>query len=618
MQPHPETGQPAEVWERDEYGVETRKMQPVLKTLYDLPYCALIPPDRVIIDAGADWTNPAQSAAFFGIEWPMKLDEVRRMEKDPVNPWRHLEESVLRSGQTVADSGNAKSIRTAREGGTDRYDQSNTANEFSTIWVTEWYVRSDDEDWTFYTVGNTHMLSEPKPVEELYPWNDGDRPLTFGYGSLESHKIFPMSPAESWQPLQTEINDLGNLTLDSVKMNIAPLAKVKRGRQVDLEKLRTRGPGTNLLMTDLEDVDFVETGDVGQGAWAQMERLNNDFDSFAGQFDQSSVMSSRSLNETVGGMRLLSGAANALGEFDQRLIIETWTEPAIGQIVKLCQYYEHDETILALCGDRAQLWQKHGINQITDQMLDAQVSCRIDVGLGMGDPQQRMGKFAGAAAIVGPLIENDPRFAPGGTYEINIEQVFDDVFGGAGYRDGGKRFLTKKEPQPAPPDPKARDRAAEAGDASRRRAADRRANRRRSRPEGVVQTRPSAKIAYRACEARARRKAESRSQERKLALDMQRRANLASSPQRAQDHSRPAGDRAAAPARYRSPRARARNSTDEDARRTAALGEHQAKVGRDTLDAQDRARQAGCFAQGAAGSGRKPKPGAAAKKPKPK
>jgi hypothetical protein len=436
--------------------------------------------------------------------------------------------------------------------------------------------------------------------------------LTFGYGSLESHRIFPMSPAESWQPLQTEINDLGNLTLDSVKMNIAPLAKVKRGRQVDLEKLRTRGPGTNLLMTDLEDVDFVETGDVGQGAWAQMERLNNDFDSLAGQFDQSSVMSSRSLNETVGGMRLLSGAANALGEFDQRLIIETWTEPAIGQIVKLCQYYEHDETILALCGDRAQLWQKHGINQITDQMLDAQVSCRIDVGLGMGDPQQRMSKFAGAAAIVGPLIENDPRFAPGGTYEINIEQVFDDVFGGAGYRDGGKRFLTKKEPQPAPPNPK--DETEKLKQETLRQKGQIDAQTAQVKAEGVVQT-TRAKIAF----EHARLALEEKRialQERKLALDMQaeelgfvaeqRRTNL---------------DLEATERQHQldtEARERDHHLADQDARRRAALGEHEAKLGKSQLDAKagHASRMLSLKEKQAKLAANRQKP--AAKKPKPK
>jgi hypothetical protein len=320
-------------------------------------------------------------------------------------------------------------------------------------WVTEWYVRASGEDYTFYSVGTQHLLTDPRPVEKMYPWNDGDRPLTMGYGSLESHKIFPMSPAESWQPLQSEINDLGNLTLDTVKMNISPIAKVKRGRSVDLEKLRTRGPGTNMLMTDVTDVEFEKPPGVDAGAWAQMERLNNDFDTLSGQFDAGSVQSNRKLNETVGGMKLINGQANAIGEFDQRLIIETWTEPSIGQIVKLCQYYEHDETILALCGQKAALWEKFGVNEITDKMLDAQATVRIDVGVGAGDPQQRLAKFAGAATIVGPIIEHDPRFVTG-ELKLDIFAIFDEVFGSAGYRDGGKRFLKEGQPAQPPPDPK--------------------------------------------------------------------------------------------------------------------------------------------------------------------
>jgi hypothetical protein len=448
----PVTGEKSEILELGENGLQP-VMEPVLKAVVDRPESVLIPPDQIIIDSGADWRDPAQTAAFLCIKWPMKIDQVRQKEKDPRDPWNHLPESVLRSGQAEGTRAKSQSIRQAREGGTDRYDQINTGSTFGTVWVSEWFVRADGEDHTFYCIGSQHLLTDPKPVEEKYPWNFGERPISFGYGSLESHKIFPMSPAESWQQLQQEINDVANLTLDTLKMNISPLAKVKRGRQVDLEKMRVRGPGTTILMTDpAGDVVFEKPPGPDASAWAQMERLNNDFDSLAGQFDQSSVMGSRQLNETVGGMRLLAGTANALGEYDQRVLIETWLEPALGQIVRLCQYYEHDATILGLAGDRAKLWQKFGVNEITDRLLEAEIITSIDLGLGTGDPMQRLAKFTSAANAAAPLLKDHPKFKSG-EYELDAVEIVTECFAAAGYRDGGKRFIKINPPQQQGPDP---------------------------------------------------------------------------------------------------------------------------------------------------------------------
>ena len=66
-----------------------------------------------------------------------------------------------------------------------------------------------------------------------------------------------------------------------------------------------------------------------------MERLNADFDDLAGNFSIGSVQTNRSLGETVGGMKMMTSNANAAGEFDLRIFVETWVEPTLRQIVKL-------------------------------------------------------------------------------------------------------------------------------------------------------------------------------------------------------------------------------------------------------------------------------------------
>lgn len=416
----------------------------------DRPECMLFPPENVIIDPAADWTDPMQDAAYIILKYPMRIDEIRRKQRDPRMPWKALSESVLRgsgNGQTKFDM---EAIRRARENGIDRLNDIEQNNkEFDIIWVYETFVRAAGEDWTFLSVGHKALLTDPKPTREVYPEQFGERPLVMGYGSLEPFRIYPMSPVESWQPLQQEINDIRNLTLDAVKQNVTPVTKVVRGRQIDLDQIKRRGHGSSIMVTKPEDVTWDRPPDVPQGVVMMKQHLDVDFDDLAGQANYGTVQNNNALGKTLGGLQLAAGAANAVQEFDIRVWIETWCEPVLAQIVRLEQFYESDPVVLGLCGERAKLMQKFGISQISNDLLEREVTLRVNIGLGAGDPQQRLAKFASALGIVAPICQSSPDFQ-NGTKRVNVDAVFDEVFGGAGYRDGGKRFLISGQPNQNP------------------------------------------------------------------------------------------------------------------------------------------------------------------------
>jgi hypothetical protein len=183
---------------------------------------------------------------------------------------------------------------------------------------------------------------------------------------------------------------------------------------------------------------------------ALRRQLDIEFDDLAGTQNFNSLGNNNAVGETLGGLKLAAGSANAVQEFDIRIWIETWAEPVLAQIVRLEQFYESDEEILGICGERAKLFQKYGIDQITDEMLENTVSVSVNVGLGAGDPQQRLTKFASAMEVAGPILAQSPDFAKGkGT--IDWEAIMEEVFGAAGYRDGGKRFVKPGEPQQGDP-----------------------------------------------------------------------------------------------------------------------------------------------------------------------
>lgn len=427
-----------EVYEKDpQTGVFEQKFRETYALDVDRPDMLLIPPENAVIDSSADWTNPAQSSAYFIIKWPMQLDEIRSKQDAPVNPWNDVPEDVLK---TAAENGNTSAIRRAREMGLDRLDETQTGTQFQIVWVYENFMRVGGEDYTFYSIGDQHYLTDPRPVREVYPAHYGERPLAMGYGAMESHRINPMAPVESWQPLQHEVNDLRNLRLDATKQNVMPISKIRRGRQIDLDQVRRRSSGSAIIVQEPDDVTWEQPPQIPPSVVEMSRELDLEFDDLSGQQNFGSVQTNNALGKTLGGLKLAAGAANSVQEYDIRVWIQTWAEPALSQIVQLEQFYESDPIVLGLCGQKAQLLQKHGIDKITNDLLEAQVTVRVSVGLGAGDPQTRLQKFQVAASIVAPLLAQTPEFMSG-QVQTDWEAICEEVFGSAGYRDGGKRFF---------------------------------------------------------------------------------------------------------------------------------------------------------------------------------
>jgi hypothetical protein len=114
--------------------------------------------------------------------------------------------------------------------------------------------------------------------------------------------------------------------------------------------------------------------------------------------------------------------------------------------------------VLGICGDRAKLLQKYGINEISDELLENNVTVRV------GRARRRR-PAAAARQVPRPrrsrplLAQMDPDFQSG-KKQIDGEAVMEEVFGAAGYRDGGKRFIKEGQPKPEP-DAAAGDRQAQ-------------------------------------------------------------------------------------------------------------------------------------------------------------
>lgn len=431
----------------DAYGlpVVDEKGQPLaeevenVEVLVDKPCIDLIPLENLRFDAGASWTDVVGTSPYIIRAVPMYVDAVLQQMKasDPKTgaaKWKTYTEGEIRAAMVEYDS-----IRQQREahGQDPKVDNNAPLAAFEIVWCHENFVRIDGEEMVYWTLGTQHMLTDPKPLKEAY--FHGERPIVIGCAVFETHRTVPESIVGIGAELQRELNDTANQRRDNVSLVLNKRWVIKRGAQVDTDALMRNVAGGAIAVNDVDtDIRELNWPDVTSSAYAEQDRLNVDFDELTGNFSQSSVSTNRSLNETVGGMRMLGGGAQQLTEYLLRTFVETWVELVLRQLVKLEQAYETDEVVLALAGGKAKLQEKYGIDQVTDELLNQSLTTRVNVGLGATDPQAKMQKFVIAIKTYAELVTMMPDADP--------QAIRKELFALVGYKDGDRFFKQQDNP----------------------------------------------------------------------------------------------------------------------------------------------------------------------------
>jgi len=397
----------------------------------DYPSIRLVPLENIRIDPSADWADPINSSPYVVEMMPMYVMDIKARMKDGgkfEDKWIEHDDNAIMS----AISNDYDSLRRAREGRerTDSKDRNNYLREYDIVWVHRNIIAHEGEDYVYYTLGTNSLLSEPKPLSQVF--HHGIRPYTYGNSILEAHRIFPSGIPEIGEGLQVEANDIANQRLDNVKLVLNRRYFAKRGARVDFRSLMRNTPGSVTLMDDINsDLKSEAMPDVTSSSYQEQDRISLDLDEITGGFSSGSVQSNRALNETVGGMEMLKGDSNQVGDYQIRTFNETWVEKTLGQIILLEQAYESDESLLEIVADKSRLKQKYGINKITDIMLQGRINVRVNVGFGATNPEKRIQKLALAMNTVNTFL---PQMAQ----RLKGEDIVDEVFGAVGL--DGSRF----------------------------------------------------------------------------------------------------------------------------------------------------------------------------------
>lgn len=418
----------------------------IVDVLTDKPVITLIPPESVLIDPASDWIDPAQNSPTLIVPHPMHINAVRAMMEDSdksTTKWRAVSDDMLRQalytetemqGLKAAREGSAAAAATQTRRGPGRFG--GMSNEVVEVW--ECFYIIDGEDYHCWTLRDKALLSDPTPVYEVYPAHRGLRPYVVGTDVLEPHVLYKDSHVHSWKASQDEINDMANIRMDATRQSVYPTAKVKLGQNIDYKAVQKRDQMGVIGVRDQNDVTWDRPPGPPPQIFQAENLLSNDMDELAGIFSQNSVQSNRAIGDTVGGMQLIAANAGATSEFDLRCFIETFIEPLLSQVVMLEQFYEDDATLLAVSGQKAKLWQRYGVDQITDELLESQITVTVNVGTGSSDPMMKLMKFKSVMDMAMPYLTIAKE---SGAADINFEEIFSEIFGQAGYKNGADRFI---------------------------------------------------------------------------------------------------------------------------------------------------------------------------------
>lgn len=423
--------------------------QPVLKKAHhdevveDRPCIELQPLENIRIDAAADWMDPIHSSPYVIRLVPMYVYDVKEMmdltdDKTGQPKWKKAADQVIRSAMTRGLDATRMARANRREDPTT--EGKVTLADFDIVWVHENFVRRKGKEWVYWTLGTEFLLTDPKELKDVY--FHGIRPLEMGCAIIETHRTYPSGVPQLVEGLQRESNEVANQRLDNVKLVLNKHFIVKRGAQVDLRSLVRNVPGGITMATDPNaDVKEMTFNDVTSSSYQEQNLLNLDFDGIGGDFNPAQLPHGKKGADTARGMQMMSAGANQMTEYLLRTVTVTWVERVLYQLVKLEQAYETDQVVMAIAAEKAQLLQRYGIDQVTDDLLDHELTITVNVGMGATDPNAKLQKLIMGLNEVGQIMGNQA-MPP----QMKSEAV-KEIFGLLGYPDA-KRFMGDGQQDP--------------------------------------------------------------------------------------------------------------------------------------------------------------------------
>lgn len=399
----------------------------VTKRTVNMPVIDLILPENLLIDPKASWVDPIGTADYIVHQKMMSVQAVRR--KMDMGEWNGYDDNQIMSCRWAMDDDATRNAKRG-DGAPDPNDNDGADPDYENVRILEVIVRRDGCDYVYDMMGESFLLTWPQPLESRY--HHGHRPFTFGTALLESHNVMPDSKTKIGAPLQHAVNEVANNRMDNVRLALNKRTVVRKGANVDLAGLTKSTPGGVVLANNVEDIKPLDIGDVTASSYQETEQLTMEMNELQGTFSAQAVANNREMNETVGGMEMLSSAATKVVDYDIRTFVNTWVEPTLRLVMLNIQYYEDDQLIIEQALGQAGKFPRLRYEELDDDFFVKQLMLKCDTGIGATNPQQRVNTLLMAVDRVAAL--------PGMAENLDSVAVSRRIFSNVGLGTGEQFF----------------------------------------------------------------------------------------------------------------------------------------------------------------------------------
>jgi hypothetical protein len=185
----------------------------------------------------------------------------------------------------------------------------------------------------------------------------------------------------------------------------------------------------------MEDLEEMQTPDVTASSYQEEDRKRQAFDDLVGNFNPMQLHQAGAPREAQGTVRMLQGPASEMTEYMLQTYAITFVVEVIRHIVLLEQHYETDKKVLAIAGQKAKLLQKFGQDEVTDEMLEQELTTEVNVGMGSTDSVAMLQRFIFGVQAFAQIAKAPPA-------GVNLGEVWKEIMSLSGYQDGD-RFSTQ-------------------------------------------------------------------------------------------------------------------------------------------------------------------------------
>lgn len=366
----------------------------------DRPFLELIPFENVQYDYRVISEDPVNDSPFWRQWIPMYVGDVKA--KFASREWKKPRGF---NWENIAAPASTELVRKSRQGKMQNPSAqsfgSDDVSEYRQIWAVENYFRVGGTDWTFISLGDEYIVTDPERVVDKFA--HGSRPYAMSSFDPEAFRSYSDGVPEKGRHLQAEINAIRNQRRDNVSIILNRGHYVRRDAGVQLQSLLAPRPGMVTLGDSItqNDIRPMEMQDVTASAYNEEQITERNFEEISGKSqNRLGVQSADRQTATEAAIEASSG-----GEYEA-FVIKGFSDGFVYPL--MCMYIIN---VVAMESDEATLMDAALATGLPpDPMLLAPCEITINAGMGSTNKELRSMRLATAIDQGIMLAQVDPTF----------------------------------------------------------------------------------------------------------------------------------------------------------------------------------------------------------------